>query len=199
MLSSLKQLINDRGSGGVFSSLSVFPKGTRFEALDQQEEIVMLLRPHIITNLWWVVIASVLLFVPALWPALPVISLLPGNYLFVITLFWYALILSFVFEQFIMWFFSVNIITDERIMDVDFFGLLFKHVSVSQLDKIQDVNYFQKGVMGSFFNYGNVLIQTAAEVTQFVFNNVPNPDRVTKVISELIQQERQEELEGRVR
>jgi hypothetical protein len=98
-----------------------------------------------------------------------------------------------------MWFFSVNIVTDERVMDVDFYGLLFKHVSVAQLDRIEDVNYFQKGVLGAFFNFGDVLIQTAAEITGFVFNKIPNPDRVVKVLSELIAQEKQEELEGRVR
>lgn len=107
--------------------------------------------------------------------------------------------MAFVFEQFLLWFFSINIVTDERVIDIDFFGLLFKHVSVAQIDKIEDVNYFQKGIFGAFFNFGNVLIQTAAEVTEFVFNNVPNPDRVVKVISELISEEEQEQLEGRVR
>lgn len=199
MLSSLKQILDDRGPGGLFSSQSIFPKETNFESLDSKEQIVMMLRPHIVTNLWWAIVALLSFFVPALWPALPVVSLLPSSYLFVLTLFWYALTLTFVFEQFLMWFFSVNIITDERIIDIDFYGLLFKHVSVAQLDKIEDVNYFQKGVMGSIFNFGNVLIQTAAEITEFVFNNVPNPDRVVKVISELIQEEKQEELEGRVR
>ena len=138
-------------------------------------------------------------FAPLIWQDLPVISLLPDNYIFVLTLFWYALILTFAFERFLMWFFSVNIVTDERVMDVDFYGLLFKHVSVAQLDRIEDVNYFQKGVLGAFFNFGDVLIQTAAEITGFVFNKVPNPERVVKVLSELIAQEKQEELEGRVR
>ena len=68
-----------------------------------------------------------------------------------------------------------------------------------EIDKIEDVNYFQKGIFGAFFNFGNVLIQTAAELTEFVFNNVPNPDRVVKIISELIGEEEQEQLEGRVR
>ena len=199
MLESVKQLLADQGHGGLFSALSLMPKHTRFETQDSQEEIILLLRPHIITNLWWVIAAVLMLFVPVFFPILPIVSLLPANYLFILTLFWLELILAFVFEQFLLWFFSINIVTDERIIDIDFFGLLFKHVSVAQIDKIEDVNYFQKGIFGAFFNFGNVLIQTAAELTEFVFNNVPNPDRVVKIISELIGEEEQEQLEGRVR
>lgn len=199
MLSSAKQLLHDRGPGGLFSALALFPQKLKFESQDPQEEIILLLRPHLITNIWWVLLTIVIIFVPLFWTELPIISLLPPNYLFVLTLFWYALILTFVFERFLMWFFSVNIVTDERFIDVDFYGLLFKHVSVAQLENIEDVNYFQKGVMAALFNFGDVLIQTAAEMPEFVFNKVPNPEKVVKVISELIQQEKQEEIEGRVR
>lgn len=199
MLSSIKQLLHDRGSGGLFSALALFPQKLKFESQDSQEEIILLLRPHIITNIWWALTAVFMVFVPLFWTELPIISLLPPNYLFVLTLFWYALILTLVFERFLMWFFSVNIVTDERFIDVDFYGLLFKHVSVAQLDKIQDVNYFQRGVMAALFNFGDVLVQTAGELPEFVFNKVPDPEKMVKVLSELIQQERQEEIEGRVR
>ncbi len=199
MLASAKQLLKDRGPGGLFSALALFPQKLKFESQDPQEEIILLLRPHVVTNIWWLLLAFFMIFVPLFWVELPIISLLPSNYLFVLTLFWYALILTFVFERFLMWFFSVNIVTDERFIDVDFYGLLFKHVSVAQLENIEDVNYFQKGVMAALFNYGDVLIQTAAEMPEFVFNKIPNPDEVVKVVSELIQQEKQEEIEGRVR
>lgn len=199
MLNSAKQLLDSRGPGGLFSALALFPQKLKFESQDPQEEIILLLRPHLITNIWWLLLTIIMIFVPLFWTELPVISLLPANYLFVLTLFWYALILTFIFERFLIWFFSVNIVTDERFIDVDFYGLLFKHVSVAQLENIEDVNYFQRGVMAAIFNFGDVVIQTAAEMPQFVFNKIPNPEKVTKVISELIQQEKQEEIEGRVR
>ena len=199
MLESVKQLLTDHGSGGLFSALAVFPKATKFETQDEEEKIILLLRPHFVTNIWWILISLTMGFAPLVWPYIPVISLLPENYLFILTLFWYALILTFIFERFLMWFFSVNIVTDERVIDVDFYGLLFKKVGVSAINKIQDVNYFQKGIMGAFFNFGDVSIQTAAEIPEFVFNKVPNPEKVVKVLSELIAQEEQEALEGRVR
>lgn len=199
MLSSVDQLLKDRGPGGILSSLEVMPSRVRFEAQDPQEHIILLLRPHWITNLWWNVLLVLLVFVPILFSLIPVVSVLPPAHLFVVTLLWYAMLLAFAFEEFLTWFFSVNIVTDERVIDVDFYGLLFKHVSVAQIAKIQDLNYIQKGMLASMFNFGHVMIQTAGEVQTFDFNNVPNPDRVVKILSELVAQEEQEALEGRVR
>ena len=199
MLESVKQLIGEKGRGGLFSSLALLPQKTKFEAQDPQEKIVLLLRPHFITNIWWILICLIMLFVPIFWPYFPIISLLPDTYIFVLTLLWYALTIAYFFERFLMWFFSVNIVTDERIIDVDFYGLLFKQVSVCQIIKIEDVNYYQKGSLGAIFNFGDVLVQTAAEITEFTFNKVPDPEKVVKIISELTQEEEQEALEGRVR
>ncbi|MBI5356527.1 PH domain-containing protein [Candidatus Collierbacteria bacterium] len=199
MLESVKQLLSDHGSGGLFSALSIFPKATKFEAQDEEEKIVLLLRPHFATNIWWIILGLLMSVVPQFWIYIPVVSLLPENYLLVLTLFWYALTLTFVFERFLMWFFSVNIVTDERVIDVDFYGLLFKHVGVASINKIEDVNYYQKGIMGAAFNFGDVLIQTAAEIPEFVFNKVPNPEKVVKVLSELIAEEEREAIDGRVR
>ena len=38
-----------------------------------------------------------------------------------------------------------------------------------------------------------------AEVPEFVFNNVAHPTRVAKLLDELVEEEQQEFLEGRVR
>lgn len=199
MLKSVDQIIRRSGRGGPLSALALFPKKTYFEAQDPDEKIILLLRPHLVTNVKWILFASLMAFVPLFWNFLPVISLLPSNYHFVLTLFWLALTLTIVFESFLVWYFSVNIITDERVIDVDFYGLLFKQVDLAQINKIQDVNYTQKGILSALFNYGDVVIKTAADIPTFKFEHVPNPEGVMKVLSELIAQEEQEALEGRVR
>ncbi len=69
----------------------------------------------------------------------------------------------------------------------------------ANLDKIEDVTYKMGGVIRTLFNYGDVLIQTAAEVTNFDFLAVPYPDKVVKVLQDLRMEEQQEVIEGRVR
>lgn len=191
MLQSAQQLIQEGKSGGDFSALELYPKNTRFETQDPQEEIVMIIRPHVVVNSWWSLLAVLLLFVPLAWPYFPVVSAFPEKYLFILTLSWYAFVFAFAFEKFLMWFFAVDIVTDRRIIDVDFFGLLFKQVDVAQLAKVQDINYTQKGLAGSIFNFGTVTIQTASETVSLDFENVPNPERVVKILSELVHQSEQ--------
>ena len=48
---------------------------------------------------------------------------------------WYLILAAFIFEEFLGWFFNVNIITDERIVEVDFHNLIYRrqHIPLFQL------------------------------------------------------------------
>ena len=112
---------------------------------------------------------------------------------------WYLITTAFILEEFLSWFFNVNIITDERIFDVDFLNLMYREISEANLDQIQDVSVSIGGALRTLFGFGNVEIQTAAEVPKIEFNSVPHPDKVAKILRELGIQEQVEKLEGRIR
>ena len=92
---------------------------------------------------------------------------------------------AFTFEKFLSWYFNVNIITDQRVIDIDFNNLLDKKFSEAELSAIQDVTSRVIGVGATLFNYGDILIQTAAELNQIIFGKIPNPEKVIKVLKEL--------------
>ena len=102
-------------------------------------------------------------------------------------------------ESFLSWFFNIYILTDERIVDIDFHNLIYKEVSDAKISNIQEVNHSVGGVVGTVFNFGDIKIQTAGAVPTFDFLNVANPARVVRIIGELRQEEEQETLEGRTR
>lgn len=158
----------------------------------------MLLRRHPITNLRWIFLAILMSLAPLLLASFPIIDFLPSNFRFVAILGWYMITLAFVFESFLSWFFNVNIVTDERIVDIDFVNLIYKEISDADIDKIQDVTVKVGGVAQTMFNYGDVYIQTASEKPRFEFLSVPKPEDVAKILQELRIEEKQEELEGRV-
>jgi hypothetical protein len=54
---------------------------------------------------------------------------------------------------------------------------------------IQDVTSAVIGAIPTVFNYGNVLIQTASEVNEIVFERVPNPEKIIKILQELREKE----------
>ena len=55
------------------------------------------------------------------------------------------------------------------------------------------------GAVRAVFNYGDIIIQTAAEIPQIELQAVPKPDRVARILRELRVEEEQEKIEGRVR
>jgi membrane protein YdbS with pleckstrin-like domain len=185
-----------------YSPLAAFfhyPRGVSFINEDPEEVIVLMLRRHPITNVAWVVTALFMLILPSFFTSFSLFVSFPLGYQVVIILIWYLITTAFVFEEFLSWFFNVNIITDERILDVDFVNLIYREMTDAKIDQIQDVTVQIGGAVRTFFNYGDVIIQTAAQVPRIRFEAVPRPDDVARVLRELILEEEQEKLEGRVR
>ena len=91
------------------------------------------------------------------------------------------------FTVWILYYLNAQIITDQRIVDIAQKNVLFHTTSELNLGRVQDVTAEIKGVFGTFFNYGNVYVQTAGEQARFQFDRVPNPDRVAKQILDLFE------------
>ena len=181
------------------AAFSFYPDGIDFETREKEEKVILLLRKHLITNVGWISLSIILILAPMALRSLPFLDFLPPNFAFIAILGWYLITIAYILESFLTWFFNVYIVTDERIVDIDFYNLIYKEVSDTKIDRIQDVTYKMGGVIRTLFNYGDVYIQTAAEVPAFEFMAVPKPDRVAKILQDLILEEEQEKIEGRVR
>lgn len=175
------------------------PDKVNFETQENEEKVILLLRQHPITLLPKLAIAILLILAPSILSVFPILDFLPSNFQLISVLGWYLITTAFVLESFLTWFFNVYLVTDERIIDIDFYNLIYKEVSDANIDKIQDVTYKMGGVVRTVFNYGDILIQTASEVPNFEFLAVPMPDKVARVLQDLRIEEEQEKLEGRVR
>lgn len=171
------------------SAFSLYPEDVDFETKESDEKIILLLRRHIVTNVGWILVTLLLIFVPGILGTFGLFSLLPRGFDLIITLAWYLFTFVYVIENFLNWYFNVYFVTDIRVIDVDFFNLIYKQVSDAHIDKIQDVTYSMGGVTRTLFNYGDVFIQTAAEVSEFRFEAVPNPDKVARILQDLIRKE----------
>ncbi len=181
------------------SSFLARPRSFAFDNQYEGEEIILILRRHPITNLSWVIAILIMFFAPLTLKFFPLFESFPPRYQFVFTLFWYLITLAFFLESFLSWYFNVYIVTDERILDFDFHSLIYKEISDAEIEAIQDVTIRQGGLLATFFNYGTIFIQTAAEKPQFEFESVPHPDKIAKVLQQLRLEEKQEAIEGRVR
>jgi len=76
------------------------------------------------------------------------------------------------------------VVTNQRTIYVKLDGLF--HVSYSSVfhDRIQDIVISIKGILASVFRFGDLQIQTAGEIGQFVFEQIPEPAIVKQTIFE---------------
>ncbi|MCL4338429.1 hypothetical protein M1271_01935 [Patescibacteria group bacterium] len=183
--------------GKLFSSYMFMPDGVRFETQEPGETIMLLLRKHWLTNIGWVLISVVLLFLPFI--LLPMLKLsgtlpetTPASWISLFILAWYLLTFSYFLVNFLLWYFTVSIVTNERIVDIDFINLLNKKFAETRVARVEDVTMRTGGFIRSFFDYGDVFVQTAAKEAVFQFLAVPHPEKVVMVINKIMGVEEEE-------
>ena len=74
----------------------------------------------------------------------------------------------------VLWYFSIFIVTNERIRQISQKGLFKKTIVDLGLDKIQSISVNIPGAIAGIFGYGTILIQTA--VGDLVISQVPKPN-----------------------
>lgn len=75
-------------------------------------------------------------------------------------------------------------VTNQRTIYVKLAGLFNLSYASVYHDRIQDIVVSIKGILPSVFHFGNLQIQTAGEVGQFIFDQIPEPEIVKQVIFE---------------
>lgn len=175
----------------MFSAYIERPTSCRFEGQDPGEKILLLLRAHPITNLPWITLAVFVFAVPFIVPIAAfytgfTLTLIPQSFLVTGLIINYLLVLVITFEGFLGWFFNATLITNEKVVDIDFEHLLYKAVDLAPLSKIEETDSVTAGIIGTVFNFGNVSVQTAGAKVAIEMQNIPHPARVADMILDLI-------------
>lgn len=183
-----------------WNSYMPLPEHMGFDSQGKEEKILLFLRQHPVVNARWIFIAVLMIVLPLfLAPYLPFYPSLPARYQFMSMVAWYLITAAYVIEHILSWLFNAFIVTDERMIDLDFYSIISKEANYANIDKIQDVSTRSAGLVYSLLDVGTVFAQTAGEVPEFVFDNVSHPTQVVKLLNELSIEEQLEEREGRVR
>lgn len=181
------------------AGFALHPEGVHFATQGHDEKIHLFLRKHLVTNVPWILLSLFLLLVPIVIAPfiqliLPFSTLLAPRLPFILTIFYYLVVFGFIIlANFINWYFNVYIVTNERVIDVDFINIIYREVSSTRLNLIQDVTVKTGGVARAIFDYGDVFIQTAGTELNFDFHAVPHPQQVAREIEILMQQARKRE------
>ena len=174
-----------------FSSYIFMPEGVRFETQEHGETIILLLRKHWIVNFIWLVVSFALIVFPVfIFPIVFFSGLISWQIssaaVTLVILVWYLLTFSYVLINFLLWYFTVSIVTSERIVDIDFVNILHKKFAATGINKIEDVTMRTGGFIRALVDYGDVFVQTAAKEAMFQFEAVPHPEMVVRTMNKLM-------------
>lgn len=167
------------------------PENIRFSEQEADEKIELFLRQHWFVNVGWILLALFALFLPII--VLQLDITLNTNYFLNVPIgiviggliIWYLLVTAYIMEKFLFWYFNIYILTNYHLVDVNFHNLLNRDITEAGIENVESASSKISGIIGSLFNFGDVIVQTAAENQQITFLKVPFPDVVSDRINDL--------------
>ena len=185
----LNHLRNEKGS--VFMP---FPRNTSFLGKEDDESVVLILRKHWQFLLPTILECIFLLLLPFILSV--IIPNLPNRGLFVFSLFLVSLLisLSLLIYRYVRWFYNVNIITDQRVIDMDFETLFSHKTTEARLEKVEDITFKQIGILSNLFDIGSIYIQTAGAKSEIESKGIHNPKQVQDILSDLLESKKKGEI-----
>lgn len=151
-----------------------------FDGQREGEELLFVFRRHIIAmrkGFYGLLIPFALLSIPPLiWQQklelflLPIIGLVIG--------------LAIFSYHFMIWYFTVYIVSTERLRQITQRGFFGKDVVELRLSKIQNISYNIPGFSGEIFGFGTLVIQTF--VGDLVIHKVEHPDKIYNKLQDAV-------------
>jgi len=171
------------------SLLSIFKDSPNsFEGQRAGEEILLLLRRHhftIIVRLSFYLLGVLvpIILSQAFLTYLSAHDL--SSLFFFVSSIWYMALWLGAFHALVIYSLSTVVITNERIIDSDQHSLFDRKIAELNNDRIQDVSVHTSGIIETVLKFGTVSVQTAASERQFIFHQVPEPNRVKDVVMQI--------------
>lgn len=159
-------------------------------ALEPGEEIIKIIHYHIVALLPVIVSTAIIIlasFYASSWVGLhttQVEAVVPVSMVVTGLLLIDILMVVIFAVSVLLWRQNRIVLTSVHLLQVKQNGLFGRTLSKFTLDELQDVKGSRQGVFATIFNYGNLLIETAAARENFSFGPVANPLPTAELIND---------------
>lgn len=108
-----------------------------------------------------------------------------------LTALWVGMIgIQYVFVQWLNNELDILIVTNKRIIEYDQVKFLNRKISQASIDQVQEVKASTSGIIGNILRYGDMIIKTAGEASDFQLTSIPKALETSRVIHTLIDEYR---------
>ncbi len=191
-----------------FGMINTYPNKASFITQNEEEDVVIVLRKHVSRNIGMLINTILFIFLPGIITAIvvfidgsyfqnvifqsEVITSINANFLFVILLFYYSFVFSYVFLNFLHWYYDLFIVTTERFISIDFDVLKGKTVTDIPLIDIVDIKEKALGLIPTLLGYATIEFKTVSEL-KMIINGIPEATWFRDSFADLIKVVRQVE------
>lgn len=95
---------------------------------------------------------------------------------------WLLIIWMRVGHLFTDYYLDVWTLTDKHLVGMDQRTLFHRHTAIVRIERIQDVTVEVEGIIETFFEYGDLRVQSAGESPEFVMRGVSDPHKFRELI-----------------
>lgn len=152
-----------------------------FEGQREGETLLFVFRRHIIAMRK----GFYLLLIPFAVSSIPPLIWQTKLELFLLPLAGFTIGMILFLYHLVMWYFTVYIVSDQRIRQVTQRGFFGKDVVELKLSKIQNISYTIPGFTGEIFGFGTIVIQTF--VGDLVIHKVEHPDKIYNRLQDAVE------------
>lgn len=162
-----------------------------FPGQEADERVFLFIRKHPLTMLGEIMAGLFLTLLPVV--LLAVISVGGGepftepsrNFTIIALPIYYLILAVWLFILWLLYYLDVGMVTNTRLVDIDQKSLFKRSIAELNLAWVQDVDGNRNGLLETFFDFGDVVVQTAGERTNFIFHSIPHPHEVAQKVLDL--------------
>jgi hypothetical protein len=159
-----------------------------FDKKRSYENVILVLHPHqfvlglklLSHGIVFIITTSIAIYLSVYFAVSAITNVVWLGYS-IFLIYWWATM----FYVITMYILDMWVVTDHRIIDSKQHGFFSRTVSEASLARIEDVSVSIRGLIPTMLNYGDVMVQTAAEDNKFIFRQVPDPQGVKDTIMKL--------------
>ncbi len=153
---------------------------TSFDGQRYGENLLFIFRRHMISMRK----GFYLLVVPFAITAIPPLIWSTNLELFLLPIAGFSIGLIFFTYHLILWYFTIYIVTDQRIRQVTQRGFFGKDVIDLRLSKVQSISYNIPGFSGDVFHFGTIVIHTY--VGDLIIHHVEHPVKIYNKLQDAV-------------
>ncbi|KKP89106.1 MAG: hypothetical protein UR93_C0002G0008 [Berkelbacteria bacterium GW2011_GWA2_35_9] len=164
---------------------------TTFENIAYDESIIIKSRRHILSILPSIIVFVILSILPiiiviiAFSLEIPIFKYPNINILLLSASCYYMIYLLVFTSELISYYYDLLLVTKNNVISIDQSGMFSRKILLFNLEQIEDINAHVTGFIPTFFNFGNIIIQTAGTKELTIIKGMPNPQKIASKIMEL--------------